>query len=105
MRLAKSPRHIMTPELILWIYIVLLVIGGVVGFLKAASKPSLIASSVFAALLALANARVIEVKHFADILLGVLIVVFALRLAKTRKFMPAGLMVVLTIATLILRHI
>lgn len=95
----------MTPELILWIYIALLIVGGIVGFLKASSKASLIASSVFAAALALLNARVIEVRHLADILLGVLIVVFTMRLAKTRKFMPAGLMIILTAATLILRHV
>jgi uncharacterized membrane protein (UPF0136 family) len=74
------------------------------GFLKAKSKPSLIASSVFAVVLALINLDIIVVDHLDDILLGVLIVVFAMRYAKTKKFMPAGLMIVLTVATLILRH-
>ena len=59
----------MTPELILWIYIVLLVVGGIMGFLKAKSQASLIASCAFAAVLALINANVIEVKHLRDILL------------------------------------
>jgi uncharacterized membrane protein (UPF0136 family) len=95
----------MTPELILWIYIVLLVLGGMMGFLKAKSKPSLIASSVFAVVLALINLDIIVVDHLDDILLGVLIVVFAMRYAKTKKFMPAGLMIVLTVATLVLRHV
>jgi len=35
----------------------------------------------------------------------VLLVVFAMRLAKTKKFMPAGMMLTLTIAALALRHI
>ena len=34
-----------------------------------------------------------------------LLVVFAMRLAKTKKFMPAGLMLVVTLITLALRHI
>ena len=94
----------MKPELILWIYIVLLLAGGVFGFLKAGSKPSLIASSVFAAALALVNLKILVVAHLTDILLCVLIVVFAMRLAKTKKFMPAGLMIVLTGVTLGLLH-
>ena len=38
---------------VLWIYIVLLLVGGLIGFLKAGSKVSLISSSVFAAALVL----------------------------------------------------
>jgi uncharacterized membrane protein (UPF0136 family) len=40
-----------------------------------------------------------------DVLLAALLVVFGLRLAKTKKFMPAGMMLVLTLATLVLRHL
>ena len=39
------------------------------------------------------------------VLMTALLVVFALRLAKTKKFMPAGLMLVVTIAALALRNI
>lgn len=95
----------MTPELILWIYIVLLVIGGVMGYLKAKSRASLIASGSFAAVLALVNANVIRVEHLRDILLGALIIVFSIRLSKTKKFMPAGLMIVLTAVALVLMHV
>jgi len=35
----------------------------------------------------------------------VLLVVFALRLSKTKKFMPSGLMLILTLATLALRNL
>ena len=38
---------------VLWVYIVLLLIGGLIGFLKAKIKVSLISSSIFAALLVL----------------------------------------------------
>ena len=41
----------MKPETILWIYIVLLVLGGLMGFFKAKSKMSLITSVVFGAVL------------------------------------------------------
>jgi uncharacterized membrane protein (UPF0136 family) len=37
--------------------------------------------------------------------MATLLVVFAIRLAKTKKFMPAGLMLVATIATLALRNV
>ena len=90
---------------VLWIYIVLLVAGGLVGFFKAGSKASLIASAAFAAALILCAIRVIFEPYVADIILAVLLVFFAMRLSKTKKFIPNGLMIVLTIATLALRHL
>lgn len=90
---------------VLWIYIVLLVIGGLIGFLKAKSRVSLIMSVSFAALLALCAAGVVFMPYVADILLAALLVVFAIRLSKTKKFMPSGLMLILTLAALLLRHI
>ena len=86
----------MRANLVLWIYIVLLVVGGLIGFLKAGSKVSLIMSVVFAALLSLCATRVIFQPYVADILLAALLVVFGMRLAKTKKFMPSGLMLILT---------
>ena len=94
----------MNPNTILWIYIVLLVAGGLVGFLKAGSKASLIASVSFAAVLSLCAVGVIF-RPAADIVLAVLLVFFGVRLSKSKKFMPNGLMVVLTVATLALRHL
>jgi uncharacterized membrane protein (UPF0136 family) len=90
---------------VLWIYIVLLVIGGLIGFLKAKSQVSLIMSVAFAAALSLCAAGVIFQAYVADILLAALLVVFGMRLVKTRKFMPAGLMLVITVLALVLRHI
>ena len=97
--------ELMRSNLVLWIYIVLLVVGGLIGFLKAGSKVSLIMSVVFAALLSLCATRVIFQPYVADILLAALLVVFGMRLAKTKKFMPSGLMLMLTVAALALRHI
>jgi uncharacterized membrane protein (UPF0136 family) len=95
----------MNPNNILWIYIVLLVVGGLIGYFKAKSQVSLFMSVGFAAALSLCAARIIFKEYVADILLAALLVVFALRLAKTKKFMPAGLMLVLTLVTLALRHV
>ena len=82
----------------------MLVAGGLVGFLKAKSRVSLIMSAAFAAALSLCAAGIV-VQPVADILLAALLVVFAVRLGKTRKMMPAGLMLIITIVALALRHV
>ena len=90
---------------ILWIYIILLVAGGLVGFFKGKSRVSLIMSVAFALALSFCAAGIIFRPYVADLLLAALLVVFGMRLAKTKKFMPSGLMLVLTLATLALRHL
>jgi len=95
----------MRPDTILWIYIILLVVGGLIGFLKAKSRISLISSVVFAALLILCQVRIIFQPYVADILLAILLVMFAWRLTKTKKFMPNGLMLILTLLALVLRNV
>ena len=95
----------MNPITVLWVYIVLLVAGGVMGFIKAGSKMSLLTSLAFAAVLALCNANIIQVRHLEDIILAILIVFFGMRFAKGKKFMPMGLMAILTAVTLALRHV
>jgi uncharacterized membrane protein (UPF0136 family) len=95
----------MRPNTVLWVYIVLLLAGGLIGFFKGKSKVSLIMSAVFAAMLALCAAGIIFQPYVADILLAILVVVFAMRLTKTKKFMPSGMMIVVTIVALALRHI
>lgn len=94
---------------VLWIYIVLLVVGGLIGFFKGKSQVSLIMSVAFAAGLVLAalpgfldyGFR----RNLANILMAALLVVFGMRLAKTKKFMPAGMMLAATIIALALRNI
>jgi len=94
----------MTPISVLWVYIVLLVAGGVVGFVKAQSKMSLLTSLGFAAALVLCAMRIIPNPLIADIILIVLLIFFGLRVAKSRKFMPMGMMTLLTVIALALRH-
>jgi len=95
--------------LILWIYIVLLFIGGLIGFLKAGSKISLIMSAAFAGILILCNIDLIFKRNVADMLATVvlvfLLVFFSVRVTKAKKFMPNGMMAVLTLAALVLRNI
>ena len=95
----------MRPDQILWVYIVLLIIGGLIGYLKAKSKVSLVMSAAFAAVLSLCAAGIVFQNYMADILLALLIVVFAMRVVKTKKFMPGGLMLIITILALALRHV
>jgi uncharacterized membrane protein (UPF0136 family) len=93
---------------VLWIYIVLLLVGGLVGFFRAGSKVSLISSSVFAAVLVLTQTGIFKQSVsliLVNVILAALLVVFAVRLARTKKFMPGGLMLVLTMLALALRNL
>ncbi len=93
-------------NLVFWIYLVLLLVGGLIGFLKAKSKVSLIMSVVAAALLVLTRTGIFsQPAMIANVIMALLLVVFAIRLVKTKKFMPAGLMLLLTILALALRNI
>ena len=98
----------MDANIILWVYIVLLVVGGMIGFLRAGSKISLLTSAVSAALLVVTTLRGVFTPdfryHAAEVIMALLLVVFAIRLTKTKKFMPSGLMLSLTLAALALYH-
>lgn len=93
----------MNDSTILWIYIALLMAGGLTGFLKAGSKASLIASSIFALVLVACNTGWIPGAHAADVVLAILFLFFGKKFAKTRKFMPSGLMAVLSLVAIGLR--
>lgn len=86
----------------LWIYIALLLAGGLMGFIKGKSKASLIASSLFAVPLILAALGVIP-PFAGDFTLFVLLAFFAIRFIKGRKFMPNGLMLAATIVAILVR--
>lgn len=97
---------VMKSVYILWLYIVLLVIGGLIGFLKAKSKVSLYVSVGFAAALSICAAGLIPARYgVSDWLLAALLLTFAYRLVKTKKFMPSGLLLILTILTMALEHL
>lgn len=93
----------MTLNIVLWIYIALLVAGGLMGFLRAKSKMSLIMSLAFAVPLALCARDILKVNYLADALIGVLLVFFGMRFVKGRKFMPGGLMSIASVLALVAR--
>jgi len=85
---------------ILWVYIVLLITGGVMGLVKGKSKISLIASLAFAIpLIFCASEHRMDIARY---ILIALLVFFGWRLLKSHKFMPAGLMTILTVLALAL---
>ena len=99
----------MNPSTVLWIYIILILAGGLFGFFKAKSRVSLITSAVAAALLVItAIPGLLQpslARGLADLIMAALLVVFAVRLAKTKKFIPSGMMLIITALALALRHI
>ncbi|MEI1377775.1 TMEM14 family protein [Nostoc sp. UHCC 0926] len=85
-------------------YGILAIVGGIIGYIQAKSKVSLLSGSISGLLLILAAYFQLQGQTWGSILAGlitgVLVVVFGFRLAKTRKFMPAGLMTILGILAL-----
>jgi uncharacterized membrane protein (UPF0136 family) len=87
---------------VLIVYAVLLIVGGVIGFVKARSRPSLIAG-VGSGILALVAAWISETYSpdggysLALLLAVVLFVFFGYRASITRKFMPGGLLAVASV--------
>ena len=94
----------MIAETVLWIYIVLLVAGGVAGIVKSGSKATLAAAVAFAVGLSLSALRILPWRWASWMLLA-LLVVFAVQLGRTKKFVPAGLMLILTALALALPHL
>ena len=84
----------------LWIYVTLLLAGGLVGLIKAGSKISLVTSAIFAVLLALCATGVIKPFYVTDIIVGFLAAFFCVRYLKTSKFMPSGLILLFSVVVL-----
>ncbi|MDJ0844427.1 TMEM14 family protein [Crocosphaera sp.] len=87
-------------------YGILLLVGGIMGYVSAKSKPSLI-SGLISGLLLLVSAFLQWQQIQTGLLLAqiatlALAIVFSIRLWKTRKFMPAGLMLAVSVAMLVL---
>ena len=93
-----------TTVIILWVYIVLLIAGGLMGYIKAKSKASIIASSVFALPLILATMDFIPATA-ADILIAGLAIMFGAKFIRSGKFMPGGMMGIASLIAFVLRLI
>ena len=85
-------------------YGILAIGGGIMGYVKSQSQASLISGTVSGILLVVASGLQIIGqdwgKYLGIAIAAALVVVFIIRLVKTRKFMPAGLMIVGGVATL-----
>lgn len=88
------------------VYGILALIGGILGYIQVSSKVSLISGSISGLLLIFAAFLQLQGHAWglivAAFVTATLVVFFALRLAKTRKFMPAGLMTILGVLALAL---
>ncbi len=94
----------MNEQIVLWVYIGLLVGGGLVGFFKAGSKISLIMAVACAVPLILCELGVIPIKN-ARWMLVAMLVLFTWRLVKTKKFMPSGMLLVATLLAIAIPRI
>ena len=97
--------NIMNPGVIAAIaYGTLTIAGGVMGYVQARSKISLISGSISGILLVVSGLMLLQGQSWgltlATVVTAVLILAFVIRLVKTRKFMPAGLMMLLGVPTL-----
>jgi uncharacterized membrane protein (UPF0136 family) len=93
-----GPR-LMSWQWVVWIYVALLVVGGLLGFLKAGSKFSLISSVAFAIPLVAVTFGYLP-PIVAKVIPGFVAVVMGVRWAKTKKFMPAGMTLIVSVLTL-----
>jgi len=90
------------PIVLILVYATIVFVGGLIGYLKAGSKPSLIAGVVSAALLAgafwMSRSNGVLALACAAGIAALLTVVFLIRFLKTRAFMPSGMMLALSLA-------
>ncbi|NUN64975.1 hypothetical protein HCU40_09455 [Pseudanabaena biceps] len=86
------------------IYGVVAIVGGLMGFTKSQSQASLISGSISGLGLIVAGIAVAQNQEWGKIagmaIVALLIIVFIVRLIKTKKFIPAGLMLLGGITTL-----
>ncbi|WZO98816.1 TMEM14 family protein [Isosphaeraceae bacterium EP7] len=93
-------------QLSLAIYGLLLAVGGYIGFRKAGSTASLRAGLI-AGVLAFIGAGTVTDNgvlglKFGAFVAGAMGIIFAIRLAKTKKFMPSGLLLGLSLVELLI---
>ncbi|HLU47122.1 MAG TPA: TMEM14 family protein [Planctomycetota bacterium] len=88
-------------QITLLVFAALVALGGIMGYARARSRPSLIAGVGSAALLVgcyFYSRTDLAMGYWAGAIVSALLcVVFAMRLRKTRKFMPSGMLLVLSI--------
>ncbi len=83
-------------SIVLWIYAALLLAGGLMGFVKAGSRASLIAGGICAAIAALTAASQLP-SIMAVLCPLVLAVMMGRRFLSSKKFMPGGFIALISI--------
>ena len=89
-----------------WVYGVIMILGGIAGFVRVGSKASLISGVGFGLALLASGFGVWQGSQ--DSLLGaivialLLVVLFAIRYVKKRRFMPAGMLAVLSVVAVVM---
>jgi uncharacterized membrane protein (UPF0136 family) len=90
----------------IWVYGVIMILGGIMGYVKVHSKASLL-SGVGLGLALLASGYGVwsgsdNSLIVAVVIAALLLVLFAIRYAKTRRFMPAGILAVLSLLAVVI---
>ena len=93
-------------QIVLALYGVLMIAGGIIGYRKAGSKPSLYAGSASGALL-LCAWLLSMASLTAGLWLGAIVSlflcgIFAFRVSEARKFMPSGMLLLTSVIALVL---
>lgn len=92
-------------SLLVFVYGVLILIGGIIGHIKAGSRASLIMGGAMSLLLFLAGFGMYKEKkvgyYSSVVLLFILDAFFTYRLTLTHKFFPAGFMSLLSLVVLV----
>lgn len=87
--------------IVTWIYGALILVGGLMGFVKGKSRISLLMGLIFGAALIACGVYIDQGKHDALVaattLAAVLFVMFAIRYAKTKKIMPSGMLALISL--------
>ncbi|ORY02432.1 transmembrane protein 14c [Basidiobolus meristosporus CBS 931.73] len=81
-------------------YAMVVIVGGLIGFIKAGSVASLISGVTFGGVMAYAATRVSQNPqdvYLALVTSGALLALMGFRFSKSQKFMPAGLVTVLSL--------
>lgn len=99
-----------TTAIEIWVYGVLMILGGIIGFVRVHSKASLLSGvGLGLGLLACgygvwrgATNSAGDSLVVAVVIAALLLVLFAIRFAKTRRFMPAGMLAILSLLAVVI---
>jgi uncharacterized membrane protein (UPF0136 family) len=87
-------------------YGIIAFVGGIIGYIKVRSTASLISGVISGVLLIAGGVLYLQGQAWgftlALIITAILVIVFTIRFVKTRRFMPAGLMLTLGLITLVI---